>query len=395
MAAGSASPSHLAGAPARPGRAAAPLIRIALACDALALLWVAGSLPAYARAFGVPEATAGFVFTASGLGFVVAVPLAGRLADRWGKHRIAAWSCLGAAVGLLLFALSSDLALGLLAATVAGAGLGCVESTATALLAEMYPGQEGAANLSAQVFFCVGAVLAPFWLLVPGLDWRSRFAGCAVVWMLLAFGFRLQTPSAGTRRESGRGADARPAMPHLPDVAAVIVAMALYTGVEVAVWGWLYAVVSRSAGGAFWGAIELSAFWFAMGLGRWAVGRLCHRWPLPRWISLEAVVGAPALLLVLWAPGGGWALGAAALCGLAFSGIWPSLVGLAQQRHGDSALLTAWLVAAGGAGGLVVPAGFGFLVARAGVVVGAAVLAILLLPVAVLPSVGVRTDAGG
>ncbi len=391
-------------ATARPG-SPARLIPVGFALDALALLWMASSLPAYALAFHVRQDVAGLVFSANSIGFVVTVPLSGLLADRWGKRAVAAGGCLLLALGLVLFALSPNLPLALAASTVVGAGSGSVESTLTALLPDLYPGREGYANNVAQVFFSAGAVLAPILLLLPAFGWRLRLAACGLAFALLAPGLRgARGPSAPGRGPAGggRGTSAPPWLRAAAQVVRgrgvgyLVVAMLLYTGVEVAVWGWLYAMVTRPGGaGPVWAVVELSGFWLAMGVGRWVTGRLSRHRPLSALIATEAAIGVPALVAAMLIPGGAVGVVAVAVCGLAFSGIWPSVVGLAQQRHGESAFLTSLMVGAGGAGGLLIPAGFGFLAARAGLHVGALVLAVLFAPVAALPYVGAAAGRRG
>jgi fucose permease len=365
------------------------LVFAVLIVDALVLLLVAGSLPAFASAYGVPQDVAGLVFTANGLGFVAAVPLSGVLADRFGKRSVAAVSAAVLAFGLLLFAAGPSLAWGLGAAALIGAGAGSVEGGVTALLPELYPRREAFANNFAQAFFGAGAALGPLVLLVPWVGWRLRLALGGAAFLLIGGCLWRErhhdAPSAG-RLDLGGWFGAMADVLRSPGVSAPLAALVLYTGVEVAVWGWLFAVVTRPDGaGAIWAVAELSGFWCAMGAGRLLIGVLSDRVPLPRLITVGTAAGVPALLLSLLAPSRAAALAAVVLCGLAFSGIWPSLVGHAQRRHGQSAFLAALLVAAGGAGALVVPAAFGFATAHLGLPAAAVGLAAVLAPVALLP----------
>ena len=372
---------------------------LALAVDAVVMLLTAGSLPAFAAAYRVPQDVAGLVFTANGVGFVLTVPLAGVLADRYGKRAVAAVSALVVALGLLLFSVSGNLAAGLCAAALIGAGGGSVESLVTAILPEMYPGREGFANNFAQMFFSVGATLGPLLLLPAGWPWRLRLALCGVTFALIAAGLWRQRGSDVPERRGLRGGAwwAAPGWDlRRSGVWPSVVAMILYTGVEVALWGWLFAVVTRPGGaGPVWAVAELSGFWCAMGVGRLVTGVLAERIDLARLIGIEAALGVPTLLLALLLHSRVGALTAVILCGLALSGIWPSLVAHGQVRHGQSASLAALLVAAGGAGSLAVPAAFGFASAHLGLPAAAAGLAVLLAPVAVLPALAPGRRARG
>jgi len=357
----------------------------ALVVDAVVLLLLGGSLPAFALAFRVPQDVAGLIFTANGLGFLVAVPACGVLGDRFGKRAVVGVSALGLAVGLLALAASRDLAAGLCAAALIGAASGSVESGITAVLPELYPGREGFANNYAQAFFGVGATAGPLLLLVPGLGWRERLVLCGSAFVVLGAAFWLE------RRRDRRvpGSDWRSGIAEslaVPGIGASLLAMVLYTGVEVAVWGWLFAVVTRPGGaGPVWAVAELSGFWAAMGGGRFLAGALADRIELPALIAAGTALGVPALVLALLLPSRVGALAAVVVCGLAFSGLWPSLVANGQRRHGQSAFVSALLVGAGGGGSLVVPAAFGFATARLGLPAATAGLALLLAPVALLP----------
>ncbi len=137
----------------------------------------------------------------------------------------------------------------------------------------------------------------------------------------------------------------------------------------------------------------MSGFWLAMGAGRLGVGFLTRLFPLSRLIAVGATLGVPTLLMALLVHRRGLALAATLVCGLGFSGIHPSLMALAQVRHGGSVLLSSTMVAAGGAGGLIVPACFGFASARLGLHGGAGLLAAVLVPVTALPFAGARPPA--
>ena len=359
------------------------LVFAGLLVDALVVLVVAGSLPAFAASYGVRQDVAGLVFTTNGLGFVAAVPLSGLLGDRFGKRTVAAVSAAVVATGLVAFAASRSLVGGLAAAVLIGAGGGAVESGVTALLPDLYPGREGFANNFAQSFFGLGATLGPPILLVAAVGWRLRFILGAAAYLAVAVGLwrerGLDAPAA--HRAAGPAA----ASLRSPGVMAPALGLILYTGVEVAIWGWLFAVVTRPGGaGPVWAVAELSGFWCAMGLGRVVAGVLADRLPLAQLIAAGTAAGIPALLLTLLLPSHAGALAAAVVCGLAFSGIWPSLVALAQREHGGSNLLAAVMVAAGGTGALLVPAAFGFAAARLGLATAAVGLSVLLAPVPAL-----------
>ena len=363
-----------------------PAAFLALGLDAVVLLLVAGSLPAFAASFGVPQDQAGLVFTANGLGFVVMVPIFGVLADRHGKRAVTAIGAAVFALGLFAFAAAPDLALGLCGAALAGAGAGAVESGVTSLLPELYPGREGFANNFAQAFFGAGATGAPLLLLLPGSFWRLRLGLCGLA--LLLVGTSLWTARHADGPGRARGADwaGLLAVLRAPGAGAVVAGMVLYTGVEVAVWGWLFAVVTGPGGaGPAWAVAELSGFWGAMTAGRLLSGAVAERFDLALLIGIEAAAGVPALLLAILLPSRVGAFVASLVCGLAFAGIWPSLVGLGQKRHGQTGATSALLVAAGGGGSLAIPAAFGFARARLGLGPAAGGLALLLTPVVFLP----------
>ncbi len=363
------------------------MVGAALVLDAVVPLLLSGSLPGLASALHVPLDRVGLLFSGNFLGFVLAVPTSGVASERYGRRRVVTASIGLLGVSLLALARAPSLPWAMAAVVVVGAGSGAVQAVCLELVPEMVPGRPGYGLLLSQALFSIGAVLGPAVLLpVWGLSWRQRFLLLSLPVVLL---FALAASGAGRRPmadaapQAFGGVGRRLAVTlRSARVRRAVIAIALYDGVEVSFWGWLFTAVTRPHGqGPVWGVIELSTFWAMMGAGRLAIGRMADRVDLALVIRIEALAGIPALLIALLTRDHTLGLAASALGGLCLSAIWPSIIAHARAGEAEPTLVAATLMTASGLGGLAIPAAFGFAAAHAGWPIAAAGLTLLLVPV--------------
>ncbi|HEV8222915.1 MAG TPA: MFS transporter [Streptosporangiaceae bacterium] len=133
----------------------------------------------------------------------------GNLPDRLGPHRIALWSALVEALGLILIAMATNLAVAVIGGLVMGTGLSLLfPSLALLVINRTEASQQGAA-LGAFTFWDIGvAVGGPLAGLVAAISYPAIFwvmAGCAVLSAALsASGMRrpkpVPAPSGATMR---------------------------------------------------------------------------------------------------------------------------------------------------------------------------------------------------
>ncbi|MGW3292454.1 MFS transporter [Streptomyces xiamenensis] len=133
----------------------------------------------------------GLVLAVRTVGFLIAVPVGGVLADRWSRRSVVLWSSLAAAVAtpVLAMALGRSVALMAVAGAVIGAGQGACRPAFQALTAEVVrPGRRQQANaamtLAVRVTTLAGPALAA--LLATVLDVPTLLLGSGVLWLAAA-----------------------------------------------------------------------------------------------------------------------------------------------------------------------------------------------------------------
>jgi len=366
------------------------LLAASLIVDAVVPLLLAGSVPAVAHGLRVPLSQAGFVFSGEFAGFILAVSSVGPLAGRWGWRPVATSAVGVLALGLWALGWAWSFAALLAAALVLGLGVGAVQAVCLELIPEGYPGRGDYGVLLSQALYSVGAVLGP-WLLLGGsvAHWAAHFRSLAAAATVL---FALLVAGAGKRPAADVPVPAlsrrwRAALGS-PVLRRSLVAIALYDGVEVSFWGWLFTAVTRSQGSSLRGVLELSTFWAAMGLGRYTLGRWSERVDLARVLPLQALAAVPVLVVGLLSPSAVFGLVGVAASGLLLSAIWPGIIAYTRTRVSDPPMASSLLMTASGLGGLWTPSVFGYAAAAFGWVTAATLLSLLLVPVAGLLVVG-------
>ncbi|MFI9007853.1 MFS transporter [Actinosynnema sp. NPDC053489] len=142
----------------------------------------------------------GVVLAARTAGFLVAVPVAGVLADRHPRRRVVLWAGLVAALATPLIAvgLGRSVVLMAVAAAVVGAGQGACRPAFQALAAEVVPeGRRRRANAAMTLAVRVTTLVAPSAtaLLALVVDTSALVVGTAVLWAVAAL-----LPPAGVDR---------------------------------------------------------------------------------------------------------------------------------------------------------------------------------------------------
>jgi MFS transporter, FHS family, glucose/mannose:H+ symporter len=316
-------------------------------------------LPAIGAAFHVGPAITGRLFPADLGGFVVGVISSGYLSDRLGRKSVLALGLVTAAVGLLLFAHCHLLTTALLAACLIGCGNGAMETVACAFASDLYPEKRAILLNLVQVAFGGGASIGPsaaYWLLNHGVSWSAVYQGIAAATAALFLFLLLQKcpPS-----QASEAIDARALLGILrhPEFQLLCAAQALYVAGETGFFSWLPTLFQRTLpGGAAAAGLCVTLFWVAVTIGRLTTGALIGRLPLVFLTMLMALGGAAASACTVTAHTTTAALCGVFITGLCFSGIFGLVLAAAAELYPDQVgTVFGGVVAAGGAGGAIVP----------------------------------------
>ena len=303
--------------------------------------------------FGLDERLMGVLLAVYAAGSLCSVLVSGMLSDSLGKRRVVLCAAPVMCLGLVCAATAGAVALLFVGLFLAGMGFGPCESTGSALLTDENPGASTKWMNISQIFFGLGAIVAPlaatWYLSRAGASTSGALLICAgavfVCWLLLAFtsGGRLGRPAVATR-------DLNPftvlkSREFL--LYGVLVFLYLcYESVAPAYFKQLFLERGADEGTA---NLAISVFWTAMVACR-LVGAFMEGKEKKCIVVLSPLVAVGALLALL-ARGDGLRLLGVALYGVGCGPVWPMLFVLAArvfpQRSGASYAVMMFFSTAG------------------------------------------------
>lgn len=284
--------------------------------------------------FARPATASGMFISAHAAGMFCSVLLSGTVADSFGKRRVVLIGAALAIFGLLLNAVSNSLWLTLLALFLTGAAFSPCEAIGSALLTDENPAQETRWMNISQIFFCAGAVVAPFavsqYLSYAGRPYQTIFLFCAVLFAASAIAIYVtagwQNPPV-TQHERRQYNFFNVLKSRTVLLCALMVCLYLgYESVAPVYFKQLFGQRGMPEGMA---SLSISLFWLAMIVFRF-IGTLMEGRELfsIRWFSWLAVAGC----LLALAAGTDWLrLAGVVLFGFGCGPVWPMLFVLASK----------------------------------------------------------------
>jgi FHS family glucose/mannose:H+ symporter-like MFS transporter len=339
-----------------------------------------------ARRFDVSLAVAGGVLTTHFSGALVGVLVSMRVLQRVSSRTfmLGALSCLG--VGCASVALAPSWLAFLASVFVLGIGWGALDIGCNQLVAHSEGVRRTAILNGLNGTFAVGAVAGPILVSTVGRTHLALLYGGAA-----AIAFGLWPLVSGV---SGR-------LPFMPSrtgdssvflLAIFMVAFALYVGMEAGIGGWMPSHLESIGVQSVAAATLTSGFWLALAAGRLLAALVPARVPERAIVITGSAISAIALmgaLIPAVAPV------AFIVAGLAIAPIFPTgIVWLAKLRPGD-ARVTSWLFPASMVGGAIIPGGIGAVIARFGIGIAPAVLALVAVGCVASFSLAARWGARG
>jgi fucose permease len=322
-------------------------------------------LPWLSTRWLLSDATAGSLFTVQFAGGLAGGAIAGMLASIAGTGRTLAAGYVLMAIGLLTMAMG-DKAVGTLAIAVAGLGFGFVSPLTNLTSARLSPMRAAGALGAVNLCWGFGAAMWPLIVATSDSRWGVRSALMFVSALIAAMAVPFvvaRFPSDVPHAESSPGHTQAATLTRLATLGLCI---ALYSGTEASIGGWVTEFARRMAAPLTTNRWEFaaSAFWGGLTAGRAAVAVwLTRRWEV-RAMFVGLGVLAAGLALLLAARHVELVLAAAALCGLGLGPVFP--VTVAALARGFPTRMAGPMVAMGSLGAATLPWLVGALSGRAG-----------------------------
>ena len=291
--------------------------------------------------FDVALDSLGVLMTALTLGHILTSFASGAIVSRFGVAVFLLGGTLLAGLGALGYALAPSWPLLLLAATVAGAGGGVLDSGLNTFVSARYSaGRLNWLHASFGIGLTIGPPIVTFFVVNLQQSWRWSYVGVAallgVVVLLMALTYR--SWNIRTEDDYERDDVSAPGVIETLKLPVVILGLALffvYAGSEVSVGQLTNSLFIEARGveqstATFW----ISLYWAAFTIGRVVMGALADfvsNTLLLRLCMLGGVLGALVLALQ---PGPVGSPLAMAIIGFSFAPIFPTLVAETPRRVG-------------------------------------------------------------
>ncbi len=312
--------------------------------------------------FHATQSTLGWLFRALMISFFTGVICAGRFTDKHGKLHAIWPGCAAMAVGMILFAQSSDFRTAFLSTLLMGFGGGLSEGSAMALVSDLYTGARrmSMANWS-QAAFSFGAIACPLGvgqLLKMGIHWQAAYYGGAGVCVIAGIA-ALSTFIVGREELSPMRHHESGMATLMKDRLLLVLAASimLYVGAETGTGNWLAVYFKADLGATpSYAAWSVAVFWAGITLGRILAGWLATRISEVPTIRCGLMVAAlfQALLLLVHGPTSGMAF--VFLLGTCLGPIFPTIASCSGAAYpGQTGTAMGILVAAGSLGGAIFP----------------------------------------
>ncbi|MYN26126.1 MFS transporter [Duganella levis] len=349
----------------------------------------------YAQArTGVEAAQLGLLLLCLGIGSLLAMPVTGILAARFGCRRVILLSGLGCCAVFPFLAIAPSAPLLALALFLFGATIGTLDVSMNVQAVIVEKDYGGALMSGFHGLFSVGGIVgagsmsAMLWL---GMDIVSASVAMtiAVALVLLAAGPNLLREAPAAERDAPLLVVPRGAV-----VLIGVLCMFVFLA-EGAVLDWSAVLLTNGGMSGAQGGLGYAAFAVAMTIGRLNGDRIVQRWGGRRIMLLGGLASALGFLLVVLAPSAWLALSGFVLIGCGASNIVPVLFTAAgSQRDMPASLAVSAISTIGYAGILAGPGVIGFVAHAIGLQWAFAALACGMLVVALSGS-SVAPAAGG
>ena len=365
-----------------PGRLEQMSTRIAFFIAGFGIAAWAPLVP-YAKArAGLDEGTLGLLLLSLGVGSILAMPLAGVLATRFGCRRVLSGGTLLICLALPLLATVSTVPLLIAALFLFGAGLGTVDST-TNLQAVIVERASGKTMMSGfhGMFSLGGIVGAGGVSALLGLGISPLGAMAVVIVMLLAALFKAAPHLLTYGSESTGPAFA---VPHgiVLFIGGMCFIVFLAEGAALD-WSAVFLAQERGIDTAYAG-LGYAAFALTMTIGRLTGDRIIRRLGATRVIVFGGLTAATGLFLATFAPSWEAALVGYALLGVGCSNIVPVLyTAVGKQTVMPESIAVPAITTLGYAGILAGPAVIGFVAHASSLSFAFGLMAVLLVAVAI------------
>jgi len=300
----------------------------------LAILGALFGLPQMRERVHADLAQQGDIFLLLFLGVFASTVIVGPIIDSFGNKLVLATSGFFVVAGLLGFSVAQSFSAAMVSAFVLGFGGGGLNTSANALVADLYDANRGEMLNLLGTFFGFGALFIPLLaasitgaLTIPQLLLvaAALSAICAIVYLLLPF--------PAPREPAGFSLFASVKAARIPGAMPFAFLLFFQSGNEASIGGWTSTYVGSaglSPSAATW---ILAGYWAAMMVGRLLSARILARVRKETLVLASGIGSAIGAAILLLAPSVITLAAGAVIMGLSFAAIYPTTLAIAADRY--------------------------------------------------------------
>lgn len=316
------------------------------------------ALPMIRSSFDLNLLQAGTLTALLQCGFTLTVFVGGPLSDVFKKSSMLMAGCLFLGINLILFGLSNWFWINLIGIGFIGIGGGLIESSSNPLLIQLYPGRESTIMNLHHFFFAAGSLTGPLIMgaaLARSISWQWTYVYFGLLVLVIFFFFLFQKISSP---KIGGGFDKQWIRILARERTFVILFFVTFFagGVQTGVGFWIVTFLKETRGFSIgMASIALSLFFACIALGRLFSSYLTTKIQEVVYLFSLLCLFFVFLLISIFVQGK-WAILSFALSGLATSGVFPSLLGMAGKLYPKSPGTAMGMIAtAAGLGAIFIP----------------------------------------
>jgi fucose permease len=323
----------------------------------LAILGVLFGLPAMRERLGITLVQQGDIFLALFFGVFLSTIVVGPMIDSFGNKVVLTVSAALVTIALVLFAWAHSPLRAMASAVILGFGGGGLNTSANALVADLYPENRGPMLNVVGTFFGFGALFIPLLAaIITGLLTITQLLLTAAALAALCTIFYLVLPFPPPREAIGFSLLASIKAVRIPGVLLFGILLFCQSGNEAAIGGWTSTYAGSLGAAPSTATWILAGYWAALMIGRIASAKLLAHMTKQRLVvssgigsvaGAAVIVGASSVIPL--------AIGAA-IIGLSFAAIYPTMLAIAADRYERQAgTIFGLLFAMGLIGGMLFP----------------------------------------
>jgi len=320
-------------------------------------------MPEVIQEYGLSLTTAGIVFTAQGLGRLVAVFSTSSWSDRVGRKPVMRLGGIFMVIGAIGYGLSPMWVGHILSAIVIGAGSGMLDGASNALVSELHTEKRGLALNRLHVFFGIGSLFGPLvaaFFLGVVQSWRLLFVAVALLAGIHAiFAASQSYPQATGQKGAGKAelAKVRKAVLASPEFWLLSGIMFTYSGMGGIIVGWVNTYLSQELTATVLAASSVLALYnVGLTLGRMVWGGVSERLGYPKTLLICSSGGLVFVTSAVIARQFWWIAGSFWLTGFFVAGLFPTAVACGTGIFSElTGTVTGYMITFASLGGMLLP----------------------------------------